>query len=134
MNITRFLKPVIFIFECIRLIVIVVLLILQGNTPELFTNILLTAAGTLFPFMALFIWLDTDRYREYLPLFFAGKCISVFLLIGWLITTQQVTMIGKLFGFTVYTELAFLCGDLLILAAVFLIIKENKKPDTMEEK
>jgi hypothetical protein len=132
MNITRFLKPVVFIYESIKLIVIAVILTIQGEAPGSLTNIILAAPGALFPLMALFIWLDIDRYKAYLSLFSAGKCISLFLLTGWLITYQQATMIGKLFSVPVYAELALLCGDLLTLGAVLLIIKDIKKPD-MEE-
>jgi hypothetical protein len=121
---------VVFLYEAVKLMVIAVILIMQGNIPGLLTNILLSAPGALFPLMALFIWIDADRYKAYLPLFSAGKCISISLLTGWLIAVQQVTMIGKLFSVSVYAELVLLCGDLLTLGAVLLIIKEPE----MEEK
>jgi len=133
MNIVRFLKPGIFLFECIKLMVISVILILQGNEPWLLTKIILAAPGALFPLMALFVWLDTDRYKEYLPLFSAGKCIGIFLLLGWFIIFRQVTMIGNIFGSAIYAELILLCGDILSLGAV-LIINKNIKNSDMEEK
>ena len=85
------------------------------------------APGVLFPLMALFIWLDSGRYRAYLPLFAAGKCIGISTLLGWSIVSGQVTIIGRVFGAAVLAELAFVSGDLLALAAVLLIYKDNRK-------
>jgi len=89
-------------------------------------KIVLASPGALFPLMALFIWLDTNRYRAYLPLFTAGKCISIFLMLGWLIVSRQVTMIGSLLEIAIYAETALLSGDLLALTAVLLILKDDK--------
>ena len=111
---------------------IAIVIIVQGDASGLFTKILLAAPWALFPLMALFIWLDTDRYREYLPLFSAGKCISVFLLLGWFILFRQVTMIGRIFSFAIHAELILLCGDLLSLGAVWLIGKDVKSPEVEE--
>jgi len=133
MNIVRFLKPAVFLFECIKLMVISTILMMQGNEPGLLIKLILAAPGALFPLMALFIWLDTDRYREYLPLFSAGKCIGLFLLLGWLIASRKATMIGVLIGLPVYAEVILLCGDLLSLGAVLLINKSVEKLN-MEEK
>jgi len=132
MNIVRFLKPAVFLFECIKLMVISAILIIQGDESGLLIKIILAAPGALFPLMALFIWLDTGRYREYLPLFSAGKCISLFLLLGWFIVSRQVTMVGKAFNFAIYAEVILLCGDLLSLGAV-LLINRNVKKLIMEE-
>jgi hypothetical protein len=115
--------------------IIVVILFIHGDISGQLTIILLAAPGALFPIMALFIWFDTDRYKAYLPLFSAGKSICIFLLMGWLIASQQVTMIGKLFSVSVYAEIVILCGDLLTLGAALLILKDISKPDPdMEEK
>jgi len=134
MKIVRFLKPVVFLFECMKLMVISTILIIQGDEPGLLIKIILAAPGALFPIMALFIWLDTGRYREYLPLFTAGKCIGIFLLLGWFIASRQVTMSGKTLEFAVFAEVILLCGDSLSLGAVLLINKEVKKLSVMEEK
>jgi len=132
MNNIRLLKLLIFALECIKLMLIAIVIIVQGDASGLFTKILLAAPWALFPLMALFIWLDTDRYREYLPLFSAGKCISVFLLLGWFILFRQVTMIGRIFSFAIHAELILLCGDLLSLGAVWLIGKDVKSPEVEE--
>jgi len=118
-----------FMLECVKLMIIAVIIIIHGNMPELFTKILLAAPEALFPLMALFIWLDADRYREYLPLFLAGKCIGIFLLLGLLIVFRQVTMIGSLFGSAVYAEPLLLCCDILSVGVVFIISKDIKNTE-----
>jgi hypothetical protein len=134
MNIVRFLKPAVFLIECIKLMGISAILIIQGGEPGLLIKLILAAPGALFPIMALFIWLDTGRYREYLPLFSAGKCIGIFLLLGLLIVFRQVTIIGKAIGLAIYAETLLLGGDLLSLGAVLLINKNVKKMDSIGEK
>jgi hypothetical protein len=113
--------------------IIAIIFIIHGDVHELFSKILFAASGALFPLMALFIWLDTGRYKEYLPLFMAGKCIGIFLLLGWFIIFRQATMIGSIFGSAIYAEALLLCGDFVSLGAVFLINKDIKNSD-MEEK
>ena len=102
-------------------------LILRENRPSVLTQLVFAAPSALFPLMALFLWLDADRYRAYLPLFAAGKCIVIFTLLGWSIASRQVTMIGSFLGAAVFGELVLLSGDLLSLAAVFLIINDMRK-------
>ena len=83
----------------------------------------LAAPGALFPLMAMFIWLDISRYKAYLPLFMAGKCIGIFSLLGFSIVSSQFTMIKGFSGITEFAELLFLSGDLLAFAGVFYIFK-----------
>ena len=87
-------------------------------------KIVYAAPGALFPLMALFIWLDTDRYRAYLPLFAAGKCIVVVSLLGWSIVSQRFTITtgGELSGAKVL-EWIILSGDFLAMAIILLINK-----------
>jgi len=79
--------------------------------------------------MALFIWLDINRYKAFLPLYTAGKCISLFLMLGWLIIARQVTMMGSIFGKSFYNEMTLFGGDLFTLIAVLLIMKYGKNAD-----
>jgi hypothetical protein len=83
------------------------------------------APCALFPLMALFVWLDVCRYRNYLPLFLAGKCVSIAALLVWFIVSRQVTMFEGLSisSGIVLVELALLSGDLLSIAAVLLIAR-----------
>ena len=124
MKAIQLVKPGLFIFECIRVLTLALILISKRNEPEFFTRILFAAPCTLFLLMALFIWLDTSRYREYLPLFAAGKCIGIFILLLWSIISKQVTIIYN-FGF-------ILSGDIFTLAIILLINKDSRKPAETE--
>jgi hypothetical protein len=104
-------------------------LILRSNGNNILMPLVYTAPSALFPIMALFIWLDSERYRAYLPLFTAGKCIGITSLLGWSIVSSQFTMIGVFMTVVVFAEFVILCGDLLAMAAVFLVFKNNKKND-----
>jgi hypothetical protein len=126
MGIIRLVKPALFLYECLRILVLGAVLILRSNEAG-GAQLAYAAPGVLFPLMALFIWLNPDRYRAYLPLFAAGKCIGISALLGWSIVSAQVTMIGRVFGAAVFAELLFVCGDLLALAAVFLIYRDNRR-------
>jgi hypothetical protein len=127
MGIIRLIKPGLFLYECLRILTLGAVLILRSNETGVSGHFVYAAPGVLFPLMALFIWLDSGRYRAYLPLFAAGKCIGISTLLGWSIVSGQVTIIGRVFGAAVLAELAFVSGDLLALAAVLLIYKDNRK-------
>ena len=93
---------------------------------NVFPGLIFSASSTLFPLMALFVLIDVSRYKVYLPLFAAGKCIAIFSQLGWSIISRQVTIIGDYSGIAVI-EYLVLSGDLLAIAAVLIIIKDTKK-------
>ena len=121
MKITQLVKGGLFIYECIRIVFLALVLYLQGS-GGLSIKVIFTAPGVLYPLMALFIWLDANRYKVYIPLFLAGKCVGVFMLLGWSIITRQVTMI----------ESFILSGDFFSLAAAIMINREFQKQSAQE--
>jgi len=127
MRIIQLFKPGLFIYELLKFMILVFILLFQKEEPVTTAKMIFAASGVLFPLMALFIWLDTNRYNVYLPLLIAGKCVGIFILLGWSILSKQVTMI----------ESYLLSGDLFALAVILLIIKDAQKPietqDSMEE-
>jgi hypothetical protein len=128
MRIVSILKPALFIYECVRIIILSFTLVFQipaGSSALQWMSF--TANGALFPLMALFIWLDISRYRPYLPLFIAGKCIAILSLLDWFIIFRQVTMTQGLPYVYIIAEMFFLCGDLLAMAAVLLVFKDIRK-------
>jgi hypothetical protein len=128
MRIVSIFKPALFIYECVRIVILSFLLLYQLPTgSSALPWMAFTGNGVFFPLMALFIWLDISRYRPYLPLFIAGKCIGILSLLGWFIIFRQVTMVEGLSGVYVAAELIFLSGDLLALGAVLLIFKDIRK-------
>ena len=122
MGINRLLKPGLFLYECIRIIFMAAVVVLSPGGNEILPRLIFMAPGVLFPLMALFIWLDVQRYRAYLPLFAAGKCIAIFTLLIWSIFSRHFT-IGResLWG--------LLSGDFFALAAVLMINKYVNKKD-----
>jgi len=108
----------------------------QPLDPGGFPRFIYTAPAVLFPLMALFIWLDASRYRAYLHLFAAGKCIGLFLLLGWSVIAR-FTMTMEAYGIAL-TEWIILGGDFLALAAILFIIKNDNikltETQALEEK
>jgi len=127
MKIIRLLKPGLLIYEFVRITVLVNLLVLQMKDTSFLTKALLASPGVLFPLMALFIWLDTARYKAYLPLFIAGKSIGIFTLLGWSIITQQFTILGEFGGTKIIAELLLLGGDFFALAVIIVIFKDFQR-------
>jgi len=119
----RILKPSLFVYECVRFTLFILIILILGSKQQFSIIIVFTAPCILFPLMALFIWLDAVRNKAYLPLFLAGKCIYIFALIVWFILSKQAKM------FTSNDSVAnlaqfILSGDLFTLAAV-LVIKND---------
>jgi membrane-bound metal-dependent hydrolase YbcI (DUF457 family) len=127
MKLIQLVKPGLFLYECLRIPLLAAVLILRSERNDILISLVYAAPSALFPLMALFIWLDSERYRAYLPLFAAGKCIGISTILGWSIVSAQVTMIGVFMTVVVFAEFVILCGDLLAMAAVYLVYKNNKK-------
>jgi len=127
MGVIRILKLWLFLYEFIKIMGILTILFVQRSDPDLLMKIVLTAPGALFPIMTLFILLDANRYKAFIPLYTAGKCISFILMLGWLIVSRQVTMTVGFFSIELYAEMALYNGELLALAVVLLIMIYNKK-------
>jgi hypothetical protein len=127
MGLIWLLKGALFVYECIRLVIVATYVIFQGGGSG-FPIMVFAAPVVLFPLMALFILLDINRYKNYLPLFAAGKCVLIFALLGWSIISTQVTMIGRFPGASTI-ELMLLSGDFFAMAAVVLLIKSVKKAE-----
>ena len=105
-------------------------------------HIAFAASAPLFPLMALFIWMDSARYKAYMPLFSAGKCIGFFSILGWSIIARQVRIIDVLSGSPKAKFESFLFYSYLFsMVVIFLIIRdkilsgknqrEEKKPEVV---
>jgi hypothetical protein len=133
MGIIRPLKPGLFIFYCIRLLILTAAFaVLQPVGPAAFPWLVYTAPNALFPLMALFLWLNSSRYGAYLPLFLAGKCVCLFSLLGWSIISRRTAIIENFISGALiwsvprFIEGILLCGDLLAIAAALIIIKNAR--------
>ena len=103
MDTNRPFRTGLFIFECLRFLLLVVLIIffsrnstfsgesgLGGLIGAFFPFLVYMSCNALFPLMALFVWLNLDEYKNYLNLFIAGKIIIVVTFYAWeLISTRQ---------------------------------------------
>ena len=82
----RGLAVALFIYEIIRLLLLVVFLFLlpqEYSGRAFFPNFVYLSANALFPLMTLFVWLNTAEYRNYIPLYMAGKIITVVSFFAW---------------------------------------------------
>lgn len=131
MGIIRILKPGLFLYECVRTILLaftLVFLLRAMENPNIILWAALAAPTALFPLMALFIWLDIDRYNSFLPLYMAGKCIGIFAFLGWSIIYGRFTIIT--------TGLIFESGNLFALGTalfITMLFKKSKTEDTQCE-
>ena len=86
MDVLRPLRAGLFFYEVFRLLVLVIFLVLTPMEPSFpmgnsavsfhFPHVIYLSSNALFPLMALFVWLRPDEYRNYLPLYMAGKIIG----------------------------------------------------------
>jgi len=132
MDIIRLIKPALFLYESVKIIMLTLILMFLSPPASTVPWLIIAVPGAaLFPLLALFLWLDISRYKAYLPLFLAGKCIGVFLLLIFSVLSGQFTIMQGFHGKTIYAELIFLTGDLLALAGILYIFKElsNKLED-----
>ena len=128
MRITRFFKFILLIFEFINFVFASGIMIFRSIGQLGFPQITFLASTALFPLMALFLWLDIDRYKAYIPLFTAGKCIGVFSILCWSIFSRQVKIIEVLIG-SANIESFLLYGYLFSIIVILLIIREKKRCD-----
>jgi hypothetical protein len=127
-NIVRFFKFILVIIECITFFIAIFVIHNSINHAGL-SEITLMVSAFLFPLMAVFIWLDSTRYRVYIPLFTSGKFIGLFSLLGFPIITGQDSKYSK---FGIFSEDASFVTLLLVsylfsLLVVFFIIFIGKK-------
>ena len=74
----------IFVYECLRLLVLVVFLLiasLEASFNGAYSVYM--SSNALFPLMALFIWLKPQEYGNYLSLYVAGKIIALISFYVW---------------------------------------------------
>jgi hypothetical protein len=127
MGIIRVLKPALFVYEAVRIIILALTLMFFLPGDSAIPWLAFASPGALFPLMALFLWLDISRYSAYLPLYIAGKCIGILSLLGFSIVSRGFTIINEIYGVTVFIEFIFLSGDLLALAGIlFIFINRHK--------
>jgi len=123
--ISRFFKLILLIIECITFFIAVIVIQRSINQAGL-SEITLMVSAVLFPLMALFIWLDSTRYRVYIPLFTAGKFIGVFSILGFPVITGQNSNSGFFSRDVNLLSLLLVSYLFSILVVILLFIMERK--------
>jgi hypothetical protein len=121
----RPLRGGLFVYECFRLLFLTAVFAALRPGAAGFPWLVYAAPNALFTLMALFLWLNLSRYGTYLPLFLAGKIISLFSILGWAFFLRGLR--GAELSFLFMPELMtgiLLCGDTFAAAAVYCIIKK----------
>jgi hypothetical protein len=116
---------ILFLYDCARLGFILALAKDQANIP-------LLSANALFPIAGFFLFTGHERYREYVPLYIAGKAIGVFAgLVGLVFALKN----GLSFTFSPLVRFnymllflfALVFADMLSVFARLLILQTRKK-------
>lgn len=87
MDVYRPIRAGLFFYECLRLLLLAVLLFLAHSEGAVngvsFPYPVYLSSNALFALMALFMWLNAGEYRNYVSLYMAGKAIVVVLFYVW---------------------------------------------------
>jgi hypothetical protein len=88
MDAYRPLRAVFFFYEAFRLLALAALWAvfspMEGAVKGgVFPYLVYVTPNALFPLMTLFMWLRPGEYRNYLPLYMAGKVIAAAAFYGW---------------------------------------------------
>jgi hypothetical protein len=88
MDVFKPLRAVFFVYEMLRLLTLAVFFAvfspLEGAVKGgIFPFLVYVTPNALFPLMTLFMWLRPKDYRNYLPLYMAGKVIAAAAFYGW---------------------------------------------------
>ena len=134
----RPLRAALFIYECVRILLLIVLLFIvpeesgfSGSFPgaggflsgsyesgAFFPYLVYLSANALFPLMALFVWLRPEEYRNYLTLYMAGKIITAVSFYAWgLFSTRNLPGMENLIR-----SIALLGGSIFICLADILSV------------
>jgi hypothetical protein len=101
-------------------------LIARPGDTSYIIRMIFAVQGVLFPLMALFLCLDTVRYREYIPLYLTGKAIGILILFTFSLLLRRATGgMSEVFGFA--GEMRLILMDLIAIAAILIIKKDVDK-------
>jgi len=129
----RFLKLVLLIFECLSFIAAFPVIKSSFGQASL-PGIILMTSTALFPLMALFIWLDSTRYRVYIPLFLTGKCVGIFCLSCFSLFAGKVSIIDKSYNdMKIISALLFYYIFSMVFAILIFIREKNSSVENPSE-
>jgi hypothetical protein len=132
MEIFRPLRAALFIYECLRLLVLIrVFSVLRPGGGE-FPWLVYAAPNVLFPLMTLFLWRFFSRCGAYAPLYTAGKSVALVSIAAFCVFSWQSVFTGFFLRdpgvFLILGSLAFLLvGDLLSVAGGAVLAGKVRK-------
>ncbi|MDR0623407.1 MAG: hypothetical protein LBG10_03160 [Treponema sp.] len=131
MEIYRPLRAALFLYECIRLAVLIGVfsLLRPGYGAEPFPWLVYAVPNVLFPLMTLFIWRRFSRYGAYMPLYISAKCIALAAMFGFCLFSRQDVYTALYLRnpgvFMILGSLLFLLfGDLFSAAGGLALVKK----------
>jgi hypothetical protein len=134
MEIYRPLRAALFLYECIRLVVLmgVFVLLRPGDGTGAFPWLVYAVPNALFPLMALFVWRRFSRYGAYVPLYVSGKCIALAAIFGFCLFSRRDVYTAVYLRnpgvFIILGSLLFLLfGDLFSAAGGLALAKKLQK-------
>jgi hypothetical protein len=144
MDVYRPLRVVLFVYECIRLLLMLGLYLFFAGTTDLFPSLPLAAVNGLFLLMALFMLHSMEVYGLYAPLYLAGKLFFIAAVRPWFFGSAVELQGPVFFENLMFPErgnpwivlgLVFFmfCGDLFSAGASALLVfrvKKEKKPES----
>ena len=97
MSVARLARPMLFIYELIRLFFIAhKFSAIQPTHPGAFPWAIYMAANAFFSIMAFFIWINPSQYKAYMPLFISGKTIIIFMIVVWIGNHSKEIMLEQM--------------------------------------
>jgi hypothetical protein len=140
MEIFRPLRAALFLYECVRLVILIGVFsfLRPGEGAGVFPWLVYAVPNALFPLMALFLWRRFSRYGAYLPLYVSGKCIVLAAVLGFCVFFRQdvytaVYLRGPGILITLGSLLFLLPGDLFSVLGGLALIKKLQGIETPEK-
>jgi len=127
MDVSKPLSAALFLYECIRLLLLAVFLFIvsplgngiSSGIGAFFPYMVYISSNALFPLMAMFVWLRPDEYRNYITLYMAGKIIAVVSFYVWVIFSSREGLSG---AENIARSITLLGGSILINMADILSV------------
>jgi hypothetical protein len=140
MNKYKPLRAGLFFYEVFRALFLAGLFVffspVEGANGGVFPSLVYMTPNALFPLMALFLWVRLGEFEAYLPLYLAGKVITVIAYYAWsLFSFRPVLDLpllgldrGKIVQGIVLLSGGFILslGDVLSIFGGWMLLKKNK--------
>jgi hypothetical protein len=142
MEIYRPLRLILFIFDLIRLTVMISLFMafVPAGTGDgkIFPYLFYAVPNGLFPLITLFLWLKLKSYKPYIALYIAGKILAVVAVFTWIVFSipsidQALSVNAQRIFIIMGTTLLLALGDALTVLGGVMLKKRLAAGETPEE-